>query len=248
MMRHDLQQSGKNVSSRNKQPGGSEKLFPGKLHDLLSYVQNHSLESVVSWTPAGDAFMVHNPEKLLDVLPIFFGQTQIRSFHRQLNMWHFERIADGPDKGAFRHPYFIRGKRSMVARMSRNCPPSPESKQQILPYQDPTKLVQQLSSSVEDQKIRLSPTNRAATLPESQQGNRPLSPSVFQLLQQQNEIWSEGVLQRGSNDEEGKKEKALGSKNLLDSVTLSDEILTGISCEPASPETVQDVFDALSKT
>jgi hypothetical protein len=68
--------------------------------------------------------MVHDPERLLEILPIFFGQTKYRSFQRQLNMWHFERILDGPYKGAFVHPFFVRGNKSSCARMSRHIPPN----------------------------------------------------------------------------------------------------------------------------
>jgi hypothetical protein len=111
--------------------GGSETQFPGKLHDMMTYIQNQGLESIVSWTRNGRGIMVHNPEKLLDtLLPLFFGQSKYRSFQRQLNMWHFERILEGPDRGAFMHPNFVRGNKSLCAYMSRHLfvkPPIPDS-------------------------------------------------------------------------------------------------------------------------
>lgn len=69
--------------------------------------------------------MVHQPERLVqDVLPVFFGQTKYRSFQRQLNMWHFDRILDGPGKGGFMHPFFVRGNKALCTFMSRHVHPN----------------------------------------------------------------------------------------------------------------------------
>jgi len=103
-----------------KKRAGSESQFPGKLHDLMEYISNEGREDVVSWVDNGTAFVVINPEKLVDLLPRFFSQTKYRSFQRQLNMWHFVRILDGPHRGGWKHPYFIRAKRSLCRYMSRH--------------------------------------------------------------------------------------------------------------------------------
>ncbi len=102
--------------------GGSENQFPGKLHDLLEYAATNGLESTISWIRNGTAIMVHDPEKLVEILPNFFGQTKYRSFRRQLNMWHFHRIAEGPHRGAFAHPCFIRGNKELINYMNRHAP------------------------------------------------------------------------------------------------------------------------------
>ena len=62
------------------------KQFPGKLHDLITYAELNGLDHIISWVYEGRAFMVHNQELLLQILPIFFGQTKFRSFQRQLNV------------------------------------------------------------------------------------------------------------------------------------------------------------------
>lgn len=100
-----------------------ETQFPGKLHDMMEYVERQGLEATISWVDDGTAFMVHRPDKLVPVLQMFFEQTKYRSFRRQLNMWYFERIQEGPNKGAFTHPFFIRGKKALCAKMSRHDPP-----------------------------------------------------------------------------------------------------------------------------
>jgi hypothetical protein len=97
----------------------SAQLFPGKLHDLMTYVERNYLEAAISWVCDGRAFVVNDPKTLVDLLPIFFGQTKYRSFQRQLNLWHFEKIADGPARGAFRNPFFLKGKKELCSRMNR---------------------------------------------------------------------------------------------------------------------------------
>jgi hypothetical protein len=64
----------------------SVKQFPGKLHDLLTHAERNGLDYIISWVHDGKAFMVHNQYQLLEILPIFFGQTKFRSFQRQLNV------------------------------------------------------------------------------------------------------------------------------------------------------------------
>ena len=106
---------------------GSESQFPGKLYDMLEYVEQNDLQSAISWVKGGKAFMVHDPEKLVEILPMFFGQTKYRSFRRQINMWNFHRILEGHDRGVFIHPFFVRDDKKMLSHMSRHtvAPPPP---------------------------------------------------------------------------------------------------------------------------
>ena len=87
---------------------------------MMSYVESHGLENIISWVLDGNAIMVHDQENLIHVLQLFFGQTKYRSFQRQLHMWHFDRILAGPYKGAFFHKLFLKGQKELCARMSRN--------------------------------------------------------------------------------------------------------------------------------
>jgi hypothetical protein len=107
--------------------GGSETQFPGKLHDMMAYIEKQGLESIMSWVLNGRAVMVHSPDRLLEILPIFFSQTKYRSFRRQLSMWHFERLLDGPEKRAFfMHPLFVRGNKPLCTHMSRHIVTTPQ--------------------------------------------------------------------------------------------------------------------------
>eukprot|EP00339_Tiarina_fusa_P002791 CAMPEP_0117030288 /NCGR_PEP_ID=MMETSP0472-20121206/21867_1 /TAXON_ID=693140 ORGANISM="Tiarina fusus, Strain LIS" /NCGR_SAMPLE_ID=MMETSP0472 /ASSEMBLY_ACC=CAM_ASM_000603 /LENGTH=285 /DNA_ID=CAMNT_0004738305 /DNA_START=29 /DNA_END=886 /DNA_ORIENTATION=+ len=94
-------------------------MFPGKLHNMMEFIDQEGLESVIAWVLDGRGFMIHDDKKLVDILPQFFSQTKYRSFRRQLNMWHFQRILEGPFKGAFIHPCFLRGKKELCSYMSR---------------------------------------------------------------------------------------------------------------------------------
>ena len=98
-------------------------IFPCKLHDMLEYASRYNMEHVsIEWTLNGTAFIVNDPDGLMKILPLFFGQTKYRSFRRQLNIWSFERIDNGPkNKGAvFQHPYFIRGQKHICENMTRD--------------------------------------------------------------------------------------------------------------------------------
>ena len=99
----------------------SEDLFPGRLHDMIDYAERHDLKSILCWSTDGSAFFVHDPDRLVDLLPLFFGQTKYRSFHRQMNMWSFERLLHGPNKNAFYHPYFIRGQKAICENMTKEA-------------------------------------------------------------------------------------------------------------------------------
>ena len=116
-----MQINSKQVQKKQtKRNSGSECQFPGKLHEMMSFVERQNLESIISWVMNGHGIMINDPDKLVQILPLFFSQTKYRSFRRQLNMWRFERILEGPDKGAFTHPYFIRGRKMLCSHMSRH--------------------------------------------------------------------------------------------------------------------------------
>jgi hypothetical protein len=89
--------------------GSTVGLFPCRLYDLLEQTEQKGLESIISWTTNGRAFRVNNPTDLSSVLPFFFQQTKYRSFQRQLIHWSFHKIRCGADRGAFFHPFFVRG-------------------------------------------------------------------------------------------------------------------------------------------
>jgi len=98
------------------QAANQQKAFPQALMEMLSQED----PEVITWLPSGDAFIVRNTKKFVDsVLPKFFNQTKITSFQRQLNLYGFRRIVDGPNMGAYHHVRFRRDEPEMCKSIPR---------------------------------------------------------------------------------------------------------------------------------
>jgi hypothetical protein len=100
--------------------------FPGKLYHLLADVESRGNSHVISFTPDGSAFKIHDPDAFMkDVAPHYFEQTHFTSFVRQLNSYGFQKLLDSPNRGAFTNPHFLRGREDLVSKMRRRIvPPS----------------------------------------------------------------------------------------------------------------------------
>ena len=56
---------------------------------------------------------------LFHAVPIYFKQTQYKSFQRQLSLYGFRRLSYGLDSGAYYHCAFVRGRHSQCSKVSR---------------------------------------------------------------------------------------------------------------------------------
>ena len=69
--------------------------FPVKIYSMLELVDMQALgraNSAVAWLSHGRAFRILDQRKFMEVIvPMFFKQTQIRSFYRQLYLWGFKK-------------------------------------------------------------------------------------------------------------------------------------------------------------
>ena len=54
-----------------------------------------------------------------EVVPLYFRQSRLSSFKRQLNLYGFELISNGPSRGAYFHELFQKDKPSLCRRMRR---------------------------------------------------------------------------------------------------------------------------------
>lgn len=98
--------------------------FPFRLHEMLDMVAKEGTEAIVSWCPGSQAtaFKVHKPAEFVKtIMPRFFQQTKYKSFQRQCNLWGFERLLHGPEKGGYEHPdgFFVRGNPCLINKMVR---------------------------------------------------------------------------------------------------------------------------------
>ena len=99
---------------------GTKVDFPVKLHFLLVDVEQRGECDIVSWLPQGHAFKVHDKVKFVDqIIPRYFHSTKFKSFQRSLNLWGFESIRSGPDKGATFHRLFVRDQLKLCRLMVR---------------------------------------------------------------------------------------------------------------------------------
>lgn len=105
-----------------KKTGGVTKPFPEKLHEMLSIESLPQSDSqvIVSWLPHGRSFIVRKPKQFTtQIMPKYFRQTKLTSFQRQLNLYGFRRITQGPDAGAYYHELFLKGRPQLCMRMVR---------------------------------------------------------------------------------------------------------------------------------
>ena len=94
--------------------------FPEKLNRLLAEVEQVGRTDIISWVNNGKAFMIHNSEAFFkDIVPLYFRQSRLSSFKRQLNLYGFELINSGPARGAYYHELFQRDQPDLCRRMRR---------------------------------------------------------------------------------------------------------------------------------
>ena len=95
--------------------------FPWKVYEMLENVDKEGLSNIVSWLPHGKSFRVHKEKEFVsDVMPKYFNQSKFTSFTRQLYIYGFQKMPDGPDKGSFIHPKFIKEDKNLCLTMKRN--------------------------------------------------------------------------------------------------------------------------------
>lgn len=99
--------------------GGVTTPFPIKLHEMLEAVTAHGIEDIVSWQAHGRCFLVHKPKEFVELLPYYFKLSKLASFQRQLNLYGFQRLTRGRDRGAYYHELFLRNKTFLAHSIQR---------------------------------------------------------------------------------------------------------------------------------
>lgn len=95
--------------------------FPHKLHQILLSLEKEGRSDIAAFLPHGGAFVVYKPEEFVkDTMSKHFRMSRFSSFQRQLNLYDFERVTDGPDKGAYYHELFVRDRPILSTMMKRS--------------------------------------------------------------------------------------------------------------------------------
>ena len=94
--------------------------FPQKVYTMLKKCGRFDFEDIVSWQPHGKSFKIHSTELFVEkVLPLFFRQTKIKSFSRQLYNYGFRRTVKGEDAGCYHHKHFLKGNEQLLREIYR---------------------------------------------------------------------------------------------------------------------------------
>lgn len=93
--------------------------FLWKMHEMLEDVEKTGDDHIVSWLPHGRGFRVHKPKSFVQkIIPHYFKQSKYKSFQRQLHLYDFVRTPRGVEAGAYSHPKFLRGSKSLCLSLS----------------------------------------------------------------------------------------------------------------------------------
>jgi len=100
--------------------GGVIEPFPEKLHRLLMEVEGAGRADVISFVANGRAFAIHKSDHFFkEIVPLYFRQSRLSSFKRQLNLYGFELINTGPARGGYYHELFVKERPELCRQMRR---------------------------------------------------------------------------------------------------------------------------------
>lgn len=158
--------------------GGVTVPFPTKLYDMLQQIDLYEpeLASIVSWQPHGRCFSVKKIKEFTsEVLPRYFDQKKYASFQRQLNLYGFNRITTGPDRGSYYHELFLRGKKLLCRGIYRNKVKGTGTRMASNPEQEPNfYLMESMPRSDSDESSLTSEDVEVLTSPPSSVTQSPV--------------------------------------------------------------------------
>ncbi len=165
--------------------GGVSIPFPMKLHNMLDHIDlfEPELSNIIRWQPHGRCFLVKNSKEFAaNVLPRFFDQKKYASFQRQLNLYGFNRITAGPDKGSYYHELFLRSKKILCRGIHRIKVKGTGTRMASNPEQEPNfyKMVSMPSSTFGPKKLQTDSVNaKDHTTYQSQRDSKLVTPPII---------------------------------------------------------------------
>lgn len=130
--------------------------FAWKLYEMLETVHKSKTDTdIVSWVDNGEAFKVHDLKRFVDeIVPTYFKQSKYKSFQRQLYFYGFTRETSSAGKnghtpGSYRHPMFVRGKKTLCLSMA---PKKTKKKRSKSPVEDSSTTATNPANNAEPQQ------------------------------------------------------------------------------------------------
>jgi len=97
-----------------------KELFPIVLYRILEDAEKEGFTQIISFAPHGRSFAIHKMHEFEEkIMPKYFQHARSKSFRRQLNLYDYSRINEGPDCGGYFHEYFLKGRRDLLFQMRR---------------------------------------------------------------------------------------------------------------------------------
>eukprot|EP00934_Nitzschia_sp_Nitz4_P005202 Nitzschia sp. Nitz4//scaffold230_size58257//10773//11732//NITZ4_006474-RA/size58257-processed-gene-0.49-mRNA-1//1//CDS//3329543229//5192//frame0 len=94
--------------------------LPLVLHQILEDAEAADQQHIISWVADGAAFKIHQKEAFVEkILPKYFDASTFKSFQRSINLWNFQTVRKGPQKGFTMNPLFRKGDRELCKSMKR---------------------------------------------------------------------------------------------------------------------------------
>lgn len=152
--------------------GGVTIPFPMRLHNMLEHISLNEpdFNEIVSWQPHGRCFLVKDVKAFSSqVLPRFFQQRKYASFQRQLNLYGFNRLTKGADRGSYYHELFLRSKQILCRGIQRMKVKGTGSRMASNPDQEPnfykmSTMPASLPVIYEDDEPKMPPVNNPQSL------------------------------------------------------------------------------------
>lgn len=114
-----------NAGMRKKRVYAQES-FPEKLFQLMEAAEAEGRTDLISFSSSGQAIFIHRAEALSqEFIPRFFRHSSIQSFKRQMRMYGFRKVTQGPEAGSFAHKLFIRGRPDLAKEIRRSSDSDP---------------------------------------------------------------------------------------------------------------------------
>lgn len=112
------------VTRENGAAGGQLLQFPWKLHEMLRLAEQNNKSDIISWLNGGNiggigvGFKVHKKDRFCsEIMPGYFASQKYKTFQRSLNLWGFESVAKGEERGACYHKFFVKGRPELCHNM-----------------------------------------------------------------------------------------------------------------------------------